>query len=157
MTRDFLTDETIEDERFELLVGASYDFTHNRREFVEVCGAGILIALATRTGLAQQAGRRGGDANRGGQNAKISDRLHIGIDGTVTVLTGKVDFGQAQEHKYARPPPKSCSCPWQTCASLWAIPSCVQTTAELRAAEPPREQFPASERPLPSLDESSSS
>ncbi len=45
MTRDFITDEPIEDERFELLVGPAYDFTHNRREFVELLGAGIVIAL----------------------------------------------------------------------------------------------------------------
>jgi isoquinoline 1-oxidoreductase len=94
MTRDLLTDELIEDERFELLVGPCYDFTHNRREFVEVLGAGIIIAITARGGFAQQPERRGGGPSRGSENAKIADRLHIGEDGTVTVLTGKVEVGQ---------------------------------------------------------------
>ena len=34
MKRDLLTDEPIEEERYELLAGPCYDFTHSRREFV---------------------------------------------------------------------------------------------------------------------------
>ena len=44
--------------------------------------------------IAQQSARRPGGFSRGGQNARIADRLHIGVDGTVTVLTGKVEVGQ---------------------------------------------------------------
>ena len=95
MTRDLVTNETIEADRFELQVGPAYDFSQNRREFVEVLGAGILIALAAGNSLAQQAERRGGGGYRGGGgSAKVADRLHIGVDGTVTVLTGKVEVGQ---------------------------------------------------------------
>jgi CO/xanthine dehydrogenase Mo-binding subunit len=94
MTRDLLTDEPIEDERYELLTGPYYDFTHNRREFVGVLGAGILIAVTAPHAIAQQSEGRPGGFDRGGQNAKIADRLHIGVDGTVTVLTGKVEIGQ---------------------------------------------------------------
>jgi CO/xanthine dehydrogenase Mo-binding subunit len=95
MTRDFLTHEPIEEERYELLAGPCYDFSHNRREFIEVLGAGILIVVAASNGMAQQSERRGpGGPDRGGQKSKIVDRLHIGVDGTVTVLTGKVEVGQ---------------------------------------------------------------
>ena len=94
MTRDLLTDEPIEEERYELLAGPSYDFTHNRREFVGSLGAGLLIVVAAPGAIAQQAERRSGGTSRGGQNAKVADRLHIGVDGTVTVLTGKVEVGQ---------------------------------------------------------------
>jgi CO/xanthine dehydrogenase Mo-binding subunit len=95
MTRDLITDEPIEEERYELLAGPCYDFTHNRREFIEVLGAGILIAVAASNGMAQQSEpRKSGSSDRGGQKNKIADRLHIGVDGTVTVLTGKVEVGQ---------------------------------------------------------------
>jgi isoquinoline 1-oxidoreductase len=94
MTRDVLTDEPIEDERYELLTGPYYDFAHNRREFVGVLGAGILIVITAPNAVTQESERRPGGFDRGGQNAKIADRLHIGVDGTVTVLTGKVEVGQ---------------------------------------------------------------
>ncbi len=94
MTRDLVTDEPIEDERYELLAGPSYEFAHSRREFVGVLGAGILIVVAAPNVIAQQAERRPGGSDRGGQSGKIADRLHIGVDGTVTVLTGKVEVGQ---------------------------------------------------------------
>ncbi len=90
MKRDLLTDEPIEDERYELQSGPGYDFLPSRREFVEALGAGILIAVATSGVIAQQPERRRG----GGQSAKLGDRLHIGVDGTVTVLSGKVEVGQ---------------------------------------------------------------
>jgi CO/xanthine dehydrogenase Mo-binding subunit len=94
MTRDLITDELIEEERYELRAGPCYDFAHNRREFVGVLSAGIMIAVAAPSLIAQQPGRRPGGFDRGGQNGKIADRLHIGVDGTVTVLTGKVEVGQ---------------------------------------------------------------
>jgi CO/xanthine dehydrogenase Mo-binding subunit len=94
MTRDLITDEVIEEERYELLAGPCYAFAPNRREFVGVLGAGILIAAMTPTLIAQQAERQPPGSGRGGQNAKLADRIHIGADGTVTVLTGKVEVGQ---------------------------------------------------------------
>src|SRR5262245_41771440 len=93
MTRDPITDEPVELERYELLAGPSYDFAHNRREFVGTLGAGILIAITAPGVLAQQP-RRGGGFERGATSSKIADRLHIGVDGTITVLTGKVEVGQ---------------------------------------------------------------
>jgi CO/xanthine dehydrogenase Mo-binding subunit len=94
MTRDFLTDEPVEVERYELLAGPCYDFAASRREFVGVLGAGILIAVAAPAASGQQPQRRAGGSGGGGPGAKIADRLHIGVDGAVTVLTGKVEFGQ---------------------------------------------------------------
>jgi isoquinoline 1-oxidoreductase len=73
-----------------------YDFGMTRRGFVQVLGAGIVIATAA-SGLAQQ--QRGGRGGRGGGlggagAANIASRLHIGADGIITVLTGKVEGGQ---------------------------------------------------------------
>lgn len=66
-----------------------YDFGLNRRSFVQVLGAGLLIAVGPAPALAQRAGGRGGGGNR-----KISARIHLGQDGGITVLTGKVELGQ---------------------------------------------------------------
>jgi isoquinoline 1-oxidoreductase len=73
-----------------------YDFGMTRRGFVQVLGAGIVIATAA-SSLAQQ--QRGGRGGRGGGlggagAANIAARLHIGADGVITVLTGKVEGGQ---------------------------------------------------------------
>ena len=68
----------------------AYDFGLKRRSFVQVLGAGLLLAVSTGPALAQRAGR-GGGGPRGG---KISARIHLGKDGSITVLTGKVEGGQ---------------------------------------------------------------
>jgi isoquinoline 1-oxidoreductase len=57
----------------------------SRRQFTKLLGAGILITV-------------GGTDAGAGQKAKaaspISDRLHVGVNGVITVMTGKVDIGQ---------------------------------------------------------------
>ena len=67
-----------------------YDFGLSRRGFVQVLGAGLLVAVSPMPALAQRGGGRGG-----GQGARtISARIHFGKDGTITLLTGKVEAGQ---------------------------------------------------------------
>lgn len=53
---------------------------------MQLLGAGILITVTESTALGQQ--RRSGDSQI------IAARLHINTDGTVTVMTGKVEEGQ---------------------------------------------------------------
>lgn len=74
-----------------------------RREFMQVLGAGILITVAggrargqAESGVqAPPAGRRGGGGGRGGGGSgPIAARIHIGKDGVVTVMSGKVECGQ---------------------------------------------------------------
>ncbi len=67
----------------------NYDFGLSRRSFVKVLGAGLLIAVSLPS-LAQESGRRG----RGGGAQTLGARIHLGKDGTITVLTGKVEGGQ---------------------------------------------------------------
>jgi CO/xanthine dehydrogenase Mo-binding subunit len=74
-----------------------YDFGLSRRGFVQILGAGLLIAASAATAVAQQ--RRGGGTGGGGfrgnqQPIPLDSRLHIGKDGTITVMTGKVEAGQ---------------------------------------------------------------
>ncbi len=80
-----------------------FHFGVSRRTFVQVLGAGLMIAVCDfpLSADAQQApggGRRGGGGGRGGffgsGPVKLAARLHIGKDGNVTLLTGKVECGQ---------------------------------------------------------------
>ena len=59
----------------------------SRRGFLQVLGAGLLITI----GGPSTAQRRGG---RGRGPTPVAARLHIGEDGIVTVMTGKVELGQ---------------------------------------------------------------
>ena len=74
-----------EPERYELSEPPKYHFELNRREFVQVLGAGILVSVAA-PGWAQRAGGSGEPA--------LQDRLHLGQDGTITLFTSKVECGQ---------------------------------------------------------------
>ena len=58
--------------------------TVNRREFLELAGAGLLIVAAAPLS----------DAQRGGGAGTLETRLHIGEDGAITVLSGKNEEGQ---------------------------------------------------------------
>jgi isoquinoline 1-oxidoreductase len=66
-----------------------YDFGLNRRSFVQFLGTGLLIAVGATPALAQRGGRGGGGGPR-----NVSARVHIGEDGSITVMTGKVEAGQ---------------------------------------------------------------
>ena len=70
----------------------AYDFGVSRRAFVHVLGAGLMLAVGGGTALAQSGGRRGGGGGRGG--GTVAARLHIDPQGTITVLTGKIEMGQ---------------------------------------------------------------
>lgn len=69
-----------------------YDFGLSRRSFVKFLGAGLLIAAALPVAAQEEGGgRRGGF---GGGARTLAARIHLGKDGNITVLTGKVEGGQ---------------------------------------------------------------
>src|SRR5687768_16128784 len=74
----------------QIIEPVGYDFGFSRRTFVAALGAGIVIAANGLPSFAQQ--RRGG--RRESAPVPLDARLHIGKDGIVTVLTGKVECGQ---------------------------------------------------------------
>jgi len=78
--------EFTEPERYELREGPFYHFEVSRRQFVQVLGAGIVISVAVPRVFAQRA--------RESRSTTVAQRLHIGTDGTITVLTSKVEVGQ---------------------------------------------------------------
>jgi CO/xanthine dehydrogenase Mo-binding subunit len=67
-----------------------YDFGLKRRAFVQLLGAGLLVAVSAAPALAQRRGGHGG----GGGARSIAARVHLGKDGAITVMTGKVEGGQ---------------------------------------------------------------
>src|SRR4051812_2674807 len=79
-----------------------YDFGFTRRSFVQMLGAGILICTAAGSAIAQTrpsdgegaARGRGGRGGTGSRPVPLDARLHIAKDGTITVMTGKVEGGQ---------------------------------------------------------------
>ncbi len=76
-------------ERYELRAAPPYTFEADRREFVQILGAGLMILAVADPAQAQR--RRGPGARR---DEPLSERFHVGQDGVVTVLTSKVEVGQ---------------------------------------------------------------
>jgi CO/xanthine dehydrogenase Mo-binding subunit len=85
--------QTLEPERYELREPPAHIFALNRREFVGIAGAGLLIAVVSKTAHAQ-----GGAP----ADATLESRLLLSEDGTATVLTGKVEVGQGARTELAR-------------------------------------------------------
>jgi len=87
-------DLELEQERYELFAGPTYNFNFNRRQFLKAFSGGIALIVPVSNLLAQQdqgeSGRRG--------NERVPDEIgawiHIDEKGTVSVFTGKVEIGQ---------------------------------------------------------------
>ncbi|MCY2954362.1 MAG: molybdopterin-dependent oxidoreductase [Planctomycetota bacterium] len=62
--------------------------TITRRQFVQVLGAGVLIAVTADSASAQRRPRT--DGGRQG----VAARVHIAADGIITIMTGKIEMGQ---------------------------------------------------------------
>ena len=67
-------------------VEANGDPGLSRRTFVQVLGAGLLITVTE--------GPAWGQRRRGGQTLPVAARIHLNEDGTISVMTGKVEEGQ---------------------------------------------------------------
>ncbi len=78
--------EMPEPERYELFEGLPYRFEPDRREFVQLAGAGLLLSVLVPRAMAGRAALAAPES--------IAERLHIGADGIVMVLTSKVEVGQ---------------------------------------------------------------
>jgi CO/xanthine dehydrogenase Mo-binding subunit len=91
MKRNEPFDELLEAERYELDEPPAHRFDMPRREFVGLLGAGLLVSTCASLARAQELPRERGRGRRG---PSIGERLHIGADGVITLLTGKVEVGQ---------------------------------------------------------------
>jgi isoquinoline 1-oxidoreductase len=87
MPADELTSELAQDEMRDRI----HWFQLDRRDFLKLCGGGLLVLLEGGSAAAQEAGR-------GGREHKLPKEVcawvHIDADGAVTVFTGKVEIGQ---------------------------------------------------------------
>jgi isoquinoline 1-oxidoreductase len=92
--------EIIEPERYELYAAPAYHFDVDRRTFFKLFGGGIVVGfmLVEALGGQESGGRQSGESGRPTSNTQLPKEvgawLKIGEDGTITVYTGKVEFGQ---------------------------------------------------------------
>ncbi|MCC6492194.1 MAG: xanthine dehydrogenase family protein molybdopterin-binding subunit [Pirellulales bacterium] len=97
MSRHTLTLTTpyvLEAERYELRADGLYRFDPDRRAFVQVLGASLVIAASAATASAQPNGGRRRRGDEQSRTESLDQRFHIGADGVVTVFTSKVEVGQ---------------------------------------------------------------
>ncbi len=95
MTTALLPDHRIDPQIYEPDEQPASPGSLTRRDFVQVLGAGLLITVTGDMALAQRRGGRGGGRGFGGRGpANVAARLHIDRDGTITVMTSKVEVGQ---------------------------------------------------------------
>jgi len=87
MIKDTSIKEILQPERFDCVEEPSGKVRISRRTFVQMIGAGLLITVTEGISFAQR-------RSRGGRSIPIAARVHINSDGTITVMTGKVEEGQ---------------------------------------------------------------
>jgi CO/xanthine dehydrogenase Mo-binding subunit len=85
MTQNIL-DKTVEPRQSGPSGESRGEFELSRRSFVKLLGAGLLITVTEGVSFGGRGGR--------GRSIAVAARLHINLDGTITVMTGKVEEGQ---------------------------------------------------------------
>jgi CO/xanthine dehydrogenase Mo-binding subunit len=96
MTDDRDLADFIEPERYELFAAPNYNFSFDRRHFIKTFGLGILFIVPATRVLSQQTGQEESGRGRFSENLPkdVGAWIHIDEKGSVTVFTGKVEFGQ---------------------------------------------------------------
>ena len=84
----------IEPERYEFTAASLHRFALARRDFFKILGSGIAIFSVAKDAAALQETAPGPRIQPPQLPKEITSWLHIGDDGTVTALTGKVEVGQ---------------------------------------------------------------
>jgi isoquinoline 1-oxidoreductase beta subunit len=87
MIEETFAKEMLELQGYESVEERSSEIQLSRRTFVQMLGTGLLITVTQGVSL----GQRGG---RSGRSITVAARVHLNRDGTVTVMTGKVEEGQ---------------------------------------------------------------
>src|SRR4051812_12311598 len=72
----------------------AFDFGFSRRGFVQLLSTGLFVAANVAPAIAQRARGGGGGGFFGASIRNLAARIHIGKDGMITVLAGKVEMGQ---------------------------------------------------------------
>jgi len=87
MIEDTSTKEMLKNLRSEPVEEPNSEIKLSRRTFVQMLGAGLLITVTEGVSLGQR-------RSRGGRSITVAARLQLNQDGTITVMTGKVEEGQ---------------------------------------------------------------
>jgi len=87
MIKDTNIKEILEPKFFDPVEDSNGQVKISRRTFVQMLGAGLLITVTEGVSFSQ---RRGG----GGRSIAVAARVYINTDGTIKVMTGKVEEGQ---------------------------------------------------------------
>jgi isoquinoline 1-oxidoreductase beta subunit len=87
MIKDTSIKEIISPEDFGFVEEQNGQVQISRRTFVQMVGAGLLITVTEGVSQAQR-------FRRGGRSIDVAARVHINTDGTISVMTGKVEEGQ---------------------------------------------------------------
>src|SRR5688572_23636145 len=82
----------IEPDRHELAEAPRYDFAVTRRAFIGTVGAGVIVLVVARRGVADLP--VGDVVSHRAWRDPIAAWLHVGEDGVVTAYTVKVEVGQ---------------------------------------------------------------
>jgi len=90
---DNITGNRPESKSVKPFVTPSHEFTASRRTFVQALGAGLVITVTDALSWGQRRGGRGGGGGQGGAMPVVA-RLHLNDDGTIAVMSGKVEEGQ---------------------------------------------------------------
>jgi isoquinoline 1-oxidoreductase len=77
----------------ESLEYVNYDFGLSRRAFVKSLGAGLFLAVSI-PAWPQESGQRSRNSFLGSGARNLAARIHLGSDGSITVMCGKVEAGQ---------------------------------------------------------------
>jgi len=90
-------DFELEQERYELFAGPTYNFNFNRRQFLKAFSGGIALIVPVSNLVAHTLQQEQGESGRR-SNERVPDEIgawiHIDEKGTVSVFTGKVEIGQ---------------------------------------------------------------
>src|SRR6185369_8446329 len=93
-------DETFALSEEEMAPQIEFTFAIDRRQFVQTLGAGLLVAVSYSSVFGQQ--REGRSRGGGGAERTVAARIHIGTDGMITVLAGKIEMGQGARTELAQ-------------------------------------------------------
>jgi isoquinoline 1-oxidoreductase len=88
MTKNTTAKQEVDSQRFEFIEQHDPQTGLSRRAFVQLLGTGLLITVTEGVSF----GQRGGGG--GGRSIAVAARIQVNQDGTIAVMTGKVEEGQ---------------------------------------------------------------
>ena len=101
MSDDSLNNASLPEDVDQIIEPVEFDFGLKRRTFVQLVATGLAVLTSPMPSLAQQrGGQRGGGG--GSQVRNLWERVHIGNDGMVTLLCGKVEVGQGSRAEFTQ-------------------------------------------------------